>query len=168
MRTSDSRKLARPAPGRARADGVPLVEGVGELGQLTLARLDPRVGRGERTQPRRDRGAAAGPSRRRERGARAGQPVAHRHVGEHRERIVHERLWIGTALVAGRGLLGPPDRRQRLDERLDRHGIQPTDDRPPPRVDAPDSRTSVGRTRPRAARSSASSARARRCATEAP
>ena len=123
-----------PCARRARADGIPLVEGVGELGQLALARLDPRVRCGERTQPRRDRGAATGPPRRRERDARAGQPVAHRRVGEHRERIVHERLWIGTALVAGRGLLGPPDRRQRLDERLDRHGIQPTDDRPPPRV----------------------------------
>ena len=120
-----------PRARRARADGIPLAQRFGELGQLALARLDPRVGRGERAQPRRDRGAAPRPTRRRHGDARAGQPIAHRGVGEHGERIVHERLRIGAALVARRGLLGPPDRRQRLDQRLDGHGVEPAHDRPP-------------------------------------
>ena len=36
--------------------------------------------------------------------------------------------------VARHELLGPPDRRQRIDQPLDDHGVQPADDRPPARV----------------------------------
>ena len=63
--------------------------------------------------------------------AGAGQPIAHRGVGEHGERVVDEHLRIGPALVARRGLLGPPYRRQRLDQRVDGHGVEPAHDRPP-------------------------------------